>query len=192
MQKNKSKKFKVKELIECSFPIESEVLLLLEKEKTLYTQLDDLHQNYLTTKNPRLQKLKSDIEKDSHELDKTDPKNWNHSDRQRLTNHWLDLQEKLNDQHVDFIYKPAASAVNHQPHLGEIHLKTANQENEHLQIARLQRQQLALIDPFDNQDGIYRSNQVSISSVSLRMKISSPFLRCLVDENPKLKHENAW
>jgi hypothetical protein len=110
-------------------------------------------------KNVRLQKLKSDIEKDSNELDKIDPKNLNLSDRQRLTNHWLDLQEKLNDQHVEFIYKSTnPSSTNH---LGEIHLKTPNQDHEHLQIARLQRQPMPLIDPFDNQDGIYRSNQVN-------------------------------
>jgi hypothetical protein len=128
----------------------------------LYTQLDDLHQNYLIEKNPRLQKLKSDIENDSNELNKIDPKNWNLTDRQRLTHHWLDLQQKLDDQHVDFIYK---STINHASSLGEIHLKTPNQDHEHLQIARLQRQHIALFDPLDYQDGIHRSNQVIISFI---------------------------
>lgn len=136
-------------------------MFFLEKEKVLYTQLDDLHQNYLLTKNTRLQKIKSDIEKDSKELDKIDSKNWNLSDRQRLTYYWLDLQLKLDEQYVDFIYKPNSSSINHS-YLGEIHLKTPNQDHEHLQIARLQRQQISLIDPFDNQDGIYRSNHVII------------------------------
>jgi hypothetical protein len=129
-------------------------MIFLEREKFLYTQLDDLNQNYSATKNTKLQKLKFDIEKDSNELDKVDPQNWNTSDRQRLSHHWLDLQRKLDDQHVDFIYKPSLSTTNHS-HLGELHLKTANQDNEHLQVARLQRQQISLFDPFDNQVKIF-------------------------------------
>ncbi len=157
MSKNKQKKFTVKKWFSFFQLNLKGFYFLLEREKALYVQLDELYQNYLITKNSRLQKLKSDIEKDSNELDKIDPKNWNLSDRQRLTNHWLDLHEKLNDQHVEFIYKSTLSSNNH---LGEIHLKTPNQDHEHLQIARLQRQPMPLIDPFDNQDGIYRSNQV--------------------------------
>ncbi|CAF4768086.1 unnamed protein product, partial [Rotaria magnacalcarata] len=57
------------------------------REQTLYNQLDDLYQNYLLTKNTKLQKLSSNIEKDSKELDKIDPKNWTISDRQHLTQH---------------------------------------------------------------------------------------------------------
>jgi hypothetical protein len=135
-------------------------VFFLEREKSLYTQLDDLHQNYSTVKNPRLQKLKLDIEKESNELDKIDPKNWNISDRQRLTLYWLDLQRKFDEQYVDFIYKPTTTTNNHS-YLGELHLKTPNQDHEHLQIARLQRQQpIALYDPYDNQDGMYRSHHV--------------------------------
>ncbi len=124
--------------------------MFLEREKALYTQLDDLYQNYSIAKHTRLQKLKSDIEKDSNELDKIDPKNWSLSDRQRLTYHWFDLQQKFDEQHVDFIYKSHLSSINHS-YLGEIHLKTPNQDNEYLQMARLQRQQISLFDPFDNQ-----------------------------------------
>jgi hypothetical protein len=124
-------------------------------------------------KNTRLQKLKTDIEKDSHELDKVDPKNWNQSDRQRLTNHWLDLQQKLNDQHVELLYKSTPASTRH---LGEIHLKTPNQDHEHLQLARLQRQPMPLIDPFENQDGIYRQNQVTYFSFRQQKKITASFL----------------
>ncbi|CAF3895842.1 unnamed protein product [Rotaria sp. Silwood1] len=138
---------------------EKQIKEIQEREKTLYTQLDDLHQNYLTTKNSKLQKLKFDIEKDSNELDKVDPKNWNLSERQHLTQHWLDLQRKFDDQQISFIYKSNTTPINHS-YLGEIHLKTANQDNEHLKVARLPQQHTPLLDPFDYQDGIYRSNQV--------------------------------
>ncbi|CAF5061690.1 unnamed protein product, partial [Rotaria sp. Silwood1] len=138
---------------------EKQIKEIQEREKTLYTQLDDLHQNYLTTKNSKLQKLKFDIEKDSNELDKVDPKNWNLSERQHLTQHWLDLQRKFDDQQISFIYKSNTTPINHS-YLGEIHLKTANQDNEHLKVARLPQQHTPLLDPFDYQDGIYRSNQM--------------------------------
>ena len=130
-------------------------LFVLEKEQALYTQLDDLHQNYLTTTNIKLQKLKSDIENDSNELDNIDPQKWNIFDRQRLTHHWFNLQQKLNEQHVTFTYKPNISSMNHS-YLGEIHLKTPNQNNQCFSVARLQRQ-LPLLDLSDNQD---ESNQV--------------------------------
>jgi hypothetical protein len=170
MRKNKSKKFKVNlrfKLIYHSF------VCFLEREKVLYTQLEDLHQNYSTTKNPRLQKLQLDIEKDTNELNTIDPKNWTSSDRQRLTHYWLDLQRKFDEQHVDFIYKPNTSTSNHS-YLGELHLKTANQDHEHLPIARLQRQQpISLFDPFENQDGMYRSHQVNkLSNLLLLVSLS--------------------
>ena len=130
----------------------------LEREKALYAQLDDLHQNYLTTRNTKLQKLKVDIDKDSHELGQTDPTHWTPADRQRLSHHWVDLQRRLDDQHVDFIYKPTSS--NHSP-LGDLHLKTPNQVNEHLQPTRTHRPQVSLLDPFDNQEAVFRSNPVS-------------------------------
>lgn len=134
---------------------------LLEREQILYGQLDDLHQNYSMNKNTRLQKLKSDFDKDSAELDHMDPKNWTPTERQQLTNRWLDLQEKINDHKVDLIYKPNSSSSSHNPQpLGEVHLKTTNQDNEHLQLARLQRQPMPLYDPFDHSDGLTRSNQV--------------------------------
>jgi hypothetical protein len=107
----------------------------------LYSQLEDLHQNYLTTKNAKLQKLKLDIEKESNELDHIDPKNWNTADRLRLSQYWIDLQRKLDDQTIDFTYK---SSSTHPSHLGDIRLKTPNQENEYLQ-----RQKLNI---FDTQD----------------------------------------
>ncbi|CAF0944325.1 unnamed protein product [Rotaria sordida] len=138
---------------------EKQIKEIQEREKALYTQLDDLHQDYLITKNTKLQKLKYDIEKESNELDTIDPKNWNISDRQHLTQHWLDLQRKFDDQHINYIYKPNTSSTNHS-YLGELHLKTANQDNEHLPMARLQRQHLPLLDPYDNPDGISRSNQM--------------------------------
>ena len=141
------------------------VNFLLEREQTLYGQLDDLHQNYSMNKNTRLQKLKSDFDRDSAELDRIDPKNWAPTDRQQLTNHWLDLQEKINDQAVDLIYKPTTlPSSSYQPHplLGEVHLKTTNQDNEHLQIARLQRPLMPLYDPFEHPDGLTRSNQVTL------------------------------
>lgn len=140
------------------------VIFLLEREQTLYGQLDDLHQNYSMDKNTRLQKLKSDFDRDSMELDRMDPKNWTLADRQQLTNHWLDLQEKINDHKVDLIYKPTNNPPSHHTHplLGEVHLKTTNQDNEHLQIARLQRSLAPLYDPFEHPDGLTRSNQVII------------------------------
>ncbi|CAF2498294.1 unnamed protein product [Rotaria sp. Silwood2] len=90
---------------------EKQIKEIQEREKALYTQLDDLYQNYLTTKNTKLQKIKFDIENDSNELDKVDPKNWNISERQRLTQHWLDLQRKLDDQQINFIYKSNTSPI---------------------------------------------------------------------------------
>jgi hypothetical protein len=137
----------------------------LEREKLLYTQLDDLHQNYLMAKNTKLQKLKSDVEKESIELEHNDSKHWSHTDRQRLTHRWTDLQRKLDDQNVDFIYKPHMPLNNHS-YLGELHLKTPSHEHEHLQMARLQRQPLPLLDPFENQEGMFRTNQVRLSSSS--------------------------
>lgn len=111
-------------------------------------------------KNTRLQKLKSDFDKDSTELDHIDPKNWTPADRQQVTHRWLDLQEKVNDHKVDLIYKLNSSS-SHNPHpLGEVHLKTTNQDHEHLQLARLQRPAMPLYDPFDHPDGLTRSNQV--------------------------------
>ena len=136
------------------------------------------------------------MEKDSNELDKIDPKNWSLSDRQRLTLHWIDLQRKLDEQYVNFIYKPysSLSSVHNHSYLGELHLKTLNQDNEHLQLARLQRQQIALFDPYDNQDGNYRSNQVSKNTIFSKINfLKTKFsLRCSVDVNQKLKQENVW
>jgi hypothetical protein len=117
----------------------------IEREQILYTQLDDLHQNYLTTKNTKLQKLKLDIEKESNELDHTDPKNWSTSERLHLSQNWIDLQRKLDDQSIDFIYKSSSSSMN-PSHLGELHLKIPNQDNEYLH-----RQKFNL---FDNQDSL--------------------------------------
>lgn len=130
-----------------------------EREKALYNQLDDLHQSYLLPRNTKLQKLKSDIEKDSNELDRIDPKNWNATDRQRLSQHWIDLQRKLDDHQVDLIYK-ARLTTNPSSYLGELHLKTPNQDAEHLQLARLHRTPMPLLDPFENQEAMFRSNQV--------------------------------
>lgn len=113
-------------------------------------------------KNSKLQKIKSDVEKGSHELDNMDPKNWTFSDRQHLTQNWMDLQRKFDDQCIEFIYKPATNSTN-ESNFGELHLKTPNQSSENTQLHRLQRQHIALIDPFDNQDGIYRSNPVKIT-----------------------------
>ncbi|CAF3327008.1 unnamed protein product [Rotaria socialis] len=166
---------------------EKHIKEIQEREQTLYNQLDDLHQNYLLTKNTKLQKLSSDIEKDSKELDKIDPKNWTISDRQHLTQHWLDLQQKFDDQSINFIYKSNASSTNHTM-LGELHLKTANQDNEHLQMHRLQRQQLLLIDPFDNHDGIYRSNQI----VSGRESKALTRKRLIMKEQNSTGHPNAF
>lgn len=94
--------------------------------------MDDLYQTYLSTKNPKLQKLKFDIEKESQELDHTDPKNWSTTERLRLTQYWTDLQRKIDDQSVDFIYQ-SSSPSNHTPHLGELHLKLPHQNQEHSQ-----------------------------------------------------------
>lgn len=106
------------------------MLFFLEREQVLYTQLDDLHQNYLTTKNTKLQKLKLDIEKESNELDHTDPKNWNTSERVRLSQYWSEIQRRVDDQSVDFIYQPSSPSMN-PSHLGELHLKVPNQENDY-------------------------------------------------------------
>jgi hypothetical protein len=116
------------------------------------------------------------MEKESNELDKIDPKNWNTSDRIRLSRYWIDLQQKLDDQYIEFIYKPTSTSIN-QPHLGELHLKTSNQENEHLQIPRLQRQQINNSNLFDNQDSLIsetvnlsrRTNHHHPSTVKLRI-----------------------
>lgn len=151
----KGKAIRFHSLLDTSF-----VIISLDREKALYAQLDDLHQNYSIARNTKLQKLKSDMEKDSKELDRTDAKHWTGTDRQRWSQQWLDLQRKLDDQHVDFVYKPHGS-LNHQSYLGDLHLKTPIQDHEHLQVARLQRQHVPLLDPFENQEAIYRSNQVS-------------------------------
>ena len=166
----------------------------LEREKALYTQLDDLHQNYSITRNTKLQKLKSDMEKDSQELDHVDAKHSTSTDRQRLTHHWLDLQRKLEDQHVDFVYKPQGSS-NTQSHLGELHLKTPNQDHEHLQVARLQRQPVPILDPFENQEAMYRSNQVREKThIRILPLILYGFVCCRwsVGGNQKRGRENEW
>jgi hypothetical protein len=119
----------------------------------LYTQLDDLHQNYITTKNTKLQKLKLDIEKESNELDHTDPKNWSTSERARLSQYWTDLQRKLDDQVIDFIYAPSSASIN-PSHLGELHLKLPQQENE-----SSHRQKFHL---FDSQDSLIPYHPPSI------------------------------
>ena len=137
------------------------LLFDIEREKALYSQLDDLHQNYLLNRNTKLQKLKSDIEKQSNEFDQIDSKNWNPTDRQRFNQQWIDLQRKLDDQQVELVYKPRMT-INTHSYLGELHLKTTNQDAEHLQIARYHRPAMPLLDPFDNQEAIYRSNQVKI------------------------------
>lgn len=110
----------------------------------------------------------------------------NHSDRQRLTHHWLDLQQKFDEQHVDLIYKSHSSSPNRLT-LGEIHLKTPNQDQEHLQLSRLQRQQISLFDPYDNQDGIYRSNPVNNYSFLIPKQINF-FL--IDDEWTRFKNKN--
>ena len=53
-------------------------------------------------------------------------------------------------------------SLNNHSYLGEIYLKIPNQDNnENSSINRLQqRQQISLLDPFDNHDGVFRSNQV--------------------------------
>lgn len=112
--------------------------------------MDDLHQNYLLHRNTKLQKLKSDIEKQSNEFDQIDPKHWSSTDRQRFSYQWLDLQRKLDDHQVELIYKPRITTNSHS-YLGELHLKTTNQDTEHLQVARYQRVAMPLLDPFENQ-----------------------------------------
>ncbi|CAF0885184.1 unnamed protein product [Rotaria sp. Silwood1] len=111
---------------------EKQIKEIQDHEQILYTQLDDLCQNYLLTKNIKLQKIKFDMEKESHELDDIDPKNWSISDRIRLNQYWINLQRKFDDQSIDFIYKPNSSSIN-RSYLGELHLKTVNQENKYSQ-----------------------------------------------------------
>ncbi|CAF4266447.1 unnamed protein product, partial [Rotaria sp. Silwood2] len=111
---------------------EKQIKEIQDHEQILYKQLDDLYQNYLLTKNIKLQKVKFDIEKESHELDHIDPKNWSISDRIRLNQYWINLQRKFDDQSIDFIYKINPSSIN-RSYLGELHLKTLNQETEYLQ-----------------------------------------------------------
>jgi len=149
----------------------------------LISQLEDLHQNYSTGKNSRLQAIKSDIEKESNELNKIDPKSWSFSDRQRSTNSWFDLQEKLDDQQVDFIYKPSVRSS----HLGEIHLKVVNQDNEHVQLARLQQRQpnLSAFDSFDNQSMF--SGRESRTKVRKRMIVTDP--NTLLTQSVPFPHE---
>ena len=111
------------------------------------------------SRNAKLQKFKTDIEKESNELDEIDQKKLTSPDRQRLTRHWLDLQRKLDDQQVNITYKPAV-IPNTNSYLGDLQLKTITQDQENLQLARYQRPPMPLLDPFDNHESMFRSNQV--------------------------------
>jgi len=101
-----------------------------EREQMLYDQLDDLYQTYLTAKNTKLQKIKLDLEKESNDLNRIDPKEWSSSERLRLSQYWHEIQRKINDQSIDFFYQPTSSSMN-PSHLGELHLKLPNHDVHH-------------------------------------------------------------
>ena len=142
---------------------------ILDREQVLHSQLDDLHQTYLTTKNTRLQKLRFDLEKESQELDQIDPKNWNTTERIRLSQYWTDLQRKLDDQSVDFVYQPTSSSIN-RLQLGELHLKLPHQDQEHLHRSKH--------PTFDNHDSLipyqHPSSSMSHSERESKMKVKKP------------------
>lgn len=111
----------------------------IDHQQILQNQLNNLYETYSITKNIKLQKLKTDIEKASDQLDRVDPKNASISDRLRLSQCWINLQRKLDEQLIDLIYKPRSPETN-QKCLGDIHLKTLNQDNEYLQRQKLDNQ----------------------------------------------------
>jgi hypothetical protein len=149
--------------------------------------LEDLCQNYLTTKNTKLQKLKLDLEKESNELDHTDPKNWNASERLRLSQYWTELQRKFDDQSIDFFYQPSTPSMN-PSYLGELHLKLPNQDQEYLQ-----RQKFHLFDnqyslvPYHPPSSVNQCGRESKTKVRKRMIVAEPnsnrFFTQLSDES---------
>ena len=96
-------------------------------------------------KNTQLQQFQYEIEHSSNELDKINPKNWNISDRLRLSQYWNDLQRKFDDQSIDFIYKSNSSTIN-RSYLGELYVQTFKQDNEYLQVQN--------VNSYDNQSSL--------------------------------------
>ncbi|CAF1106046.1 unnamed protein product [Rotaria sordida] len=154
--------------------VEKQIKEIQDHEQILYNQLDDLYQSYLLTKNIKLQKLKFDIEKESYELDCIDPKSCSISDRIRLNQYWTNLQRKFDDQSIDFIYNTNSSSI-HRSYLGELHLKTINQEIEYLQ-----RQKF---NTSDNQHSL-----IPFHHSSARKQMSTPEQN--LNQLSKLNYEN--
>ncbi|CAF1556976.1 unnamed protein product, partial [Didymodactylos carnosus] len=160
--------------------IENEQEKEYKQEHILNARIDDLYLNHSTSSHEKLQKLKHDVEKDSQELEKINPKKWNSTDRFRLTKHWNDIQRKLDDQHVEFTYKSIATINNR---LGEIHLK---QHNQDMTQARVPRQQLVRIDPnvFNIKD---ESNRDQLSREAANLLLH----RGAVIHNGQMRHSAA-
>lgn len=148
-----------------------------EKEKSLNEQLDEIYGNYLTERNPKIQKLKSEILKESHLFDEIDPNQRTFSERQRLAQRWFDLQRKFDEQKFQYFYKPSAFSSSNWS-LGELHLKNSNPENGRISNPLFQRQHFNLIDPFENQVKTFRN--IFFSSIEFLQSIARSIHRILI------------